>query len=271
MRVLPYSFGPIGPWIHSLRPTTALWSGLIAIAGFRLVEMPIVWPAVLTVFTGTMATMVENDWHDRDADVLKDKPFAHDHPGEFLHWRLICWGVCLLFIAGTFASGHIAMSVLLTGLVIMSLGYTYVYRMPLLPGLFVAIASAAPVLLPAVSGTPSTQSWLLFAAVACAVYANEIINDLEDVVIDRGRKWTWPTALDGPYYWDQSLWIASLSAFGGALPLLGLSPMMLAPASFVVMISSIALQTETNARKGRHILTTGLGLAILTIAVFAPF
>lgn len=258
---------PVMPWVNTLRPMAALLSGLITIAGFRLVEMTIAWWAVLAVFTGTMATMVENDWHDRYADRLKHKPLAYDNQTEFFRWRCTLWGLCLLLISRT-SYDYPAMGVLLFGLVIVSWAYAYVYHRPLLPGILVALAYAAPVLLPVAEDISSVHSWYLFATIALTIYAIEITNDLDDVAIDRlGYKWTWPVAvgeLHGRFVGSVCLFLAAAITMWASLLWL--------PIALIIFGAAISLSLgEAAARTARCIITAGLGIAVLTIIALAPF
>ncbi len=175
-------------YVKALRLPVCILGGLLVVVGYRLAGLGLsgaILPLVYTVVVAS-ATMVWNDWRDRFHDVRKGRTFALQAGNKFLVFALSLWAVCLAFatllLVGNLYQGILAFATLAAGLI-----YSETRMLLFVPNTMVALVSASPVLY----ATPVTyNATMIFLATACAIYAREIIKDMEDIGADEGYKRT---------------------------------------------------------------------------------
>jgi 4-hydroxybenzoate polyprenyltransferase len=179
-------------WLKSLRLPIVLFASFLVIISFQLVHhldrapLPTI---VVTVIA--CATMVQNDWRDRTHDRKKGKLLASDRPNHFFLWTLMLWLIAIAIVVYGSSSnprfGILPILAIVAGMV-----YSETRHITLLPLLFAALISAAPILFPIFLGFSSPLLVWLFVATATIILSREIIKDIDDVIIDRGYKKTLP-------------------------------------------------------------------------------
>lgn len=182
-------------WINALRPITSMMAGVLTIIGFSVTTWhSAAWLVAIFVTVGTAATMVHNDWRDREHDRAgKGKDFASKQGVWFLLYDIVLWSITFSLIP-TFAKNEPVFVAISLTIVAAGLLYSETRRIPLLPQLLVAITSASPVLF-GVLLSPCQRGWGLFWATALLIYASEILMDLNNCPHDRGYKWTLPLTI----------------------------------------------------------------------------
>ncbi len=130
-------------WILALRLHISVLAGLLAVASQKICKQEVNVSIAVFVATAAAATMVHNDWRDRFHDLRKGKSFALTHAPFFLYFVVILWMLAggqtvFLWKTKTFF-GILSVAIMALGMI-----YSETRKMPFVPGLVVAIASASP-------------------------------------------------------------------------------------------------------------------------------
>lgn len=129
--------------MNSTRWPMAILGYLLMTASFRYFGLNLeaaVLPA-LAVAAIMCATMVANDYFDRDRDKLVGKSLASDHPKLFLVWMILWWCIALAMTARLFwTNDHLGwLSLILCGL---GFSYSWTRSVPFLSTFVVALTTA---------------------------------------------------------------------------------------------------------------------------------
>ena len=249
-------------WIKSLRLPICFLAGLLAIAGFKIADIPISWLSVAAVFFGMCATMLQNDWRDRYHDVRKGKTLALKRPRAFLALLLAFWAVaCGLAI--TVGIENINTGTVLFFMILAGLVYSEVRRIPMAPVTLVVFTSGSPVLLPIAAGAGANKVWLLFLSTALIIFGREITKDIDDHQIDGGYKWTIPLAVGSK--WAKVIAVVAIAS--GLAVAVKVSAAVL-PAIILAVIGMILLLRGARPMTARIFLDAGLALALLAVIIF---
>lgn len=249
-------------WIKSLRLSVCVLASFLAITGFTLAGTGISWVAVMAVFFGTSATMLQNDWRDRFHDIRKGKVLAYQHAGKFLTLLLTFWLVSGGLIA--LAAVHdTSVGIALAILAVAGVVYSETRMIPFVPIVLVSLVSASPAALPLAAGANSEKLWLLFLSATLVVFAREITKDLDDKRIDGGYKWTIPLAIGE----QRSRILAAVVVVAGLAAAAKVSLAIL-PAASLTVIAAVALVRGAEPSTSRKYIDAGMALVILTLITF---
>jgi hypothetical protein len=185
-------------YIKALRARMGVFAALLALASFRVgnVDISSNWQYILVVcivvFCATSATMVWNDYQDRDADRAKGKTFASNHANIFLAYATFMWVVTVLAVIALAIYGltpyMVGCSLVLSGLF-----YNCFRKIWPLPNIVVALTSANVTLFaPSVDYMQPKSILLLYLGAFLVILAREIVKDIEDVKVDAENKSTLP-------------------------------------------------------------------------------
>ena len=249
-------------WIKSLRLPICFLAGLLAIASFKIADIPISWLSVAAVFFGACATMLQNDWRDRYHDIRKGKTLALKYPRAFLALLLAFWAIaCSLAI--TVGIENINAGIVLFLMALAGLAYSEVRRIPMAPVTLVVFTSGSPVLLPIAAGAEANKVLWLFLSTALIIFGREITKDIDDHQIDGGYKWTIPLAVGSQ--WAKTIAVIAIAA--GLAVAVKVSAAVL-PAIILAVIGLILLLRWASPKAARICLDAGVALAILTVIIF---
>ncbi|MFA5926739.1 MAG: UbiA family prenyltransferase [Patescibacteria group bacterium] len=179
------------PIIKALRLPVCFMAGALVLAAFRIsnLSVSLTWLPSLATMLITSATMVWNDYCDRNHDAKKGKTTASEHSQLFLAFATAMWLIALVLVALALRQES-RFSQPMIILIMVGLCYSAVRQIPLLPNLAVATAAALPALLPVFVGHTDPSLWILFASTFLAIHAREILKDFDDREHDPGYKWT---------------------------------------------------------------------------------
>lgn len=187
------------PWIKSLRSPVAGMAALLVLVSFKISHQYIpreAWIVAFFVVVFCFAVMVWNDWRDRFHDIKKGKLLASSRPRAFLFYAVLLW-LSAITLALTLAFFNKFFAVLAITLIIGGLVYSELRKILIVQNLVIAVISAAPVFFALISQSKNNSdslAWLFIIAVF-AIFAREIVKDLEDKEIDSGYKATLPLAI----------------------------------------------------------------------------
>jgi len=135
----------------------------------------------ITVFCICSATMVLNDYIDREKDAAQGKKLASDHESLFLVWACLWW---LLAIERSFHLSTINHNQMLLSLSMCVLGivYSWLRNIPGLPMFVTAFTSALGGCYRIVTG--DFRDWSFPLIVFFIILAREPLKDLADVIAD---------------------------------------------------------------------------------------
>jgi 4-hydroxybenzoate polyprenyltransferase len=188
-----YGYGRID-WFMAIRPLNCIFLSLAIILSFKLSGLP---PAngiryAVAVFVIYAATVVWNDYSDRDIDRKKDKMLAYNNSKQFLIYSLVLWIIAITIAIILAMSSNPYVSVLLFFLIAAGLLYTIAERKSsILKNGIVAAWAGAICLFPFVltKNINTTVIWSMILLISMN-YAREIIKDMEDENIDGNTKVT---------------------------------------------------------------------------------
>lgn len=261
-------------YLKALRPVMGIFSSLLCLAAFRLqaptffqVNPTQVVVLLIAVFCGTSATMVYNDFVDREHDLRKGKCHAYESKYAYADLAKRLYVVCAFCSA--FSGSGISLGVICFCMVL-GIYYSSTYRVRHLSMVTVGICSASPTLFALFVPSPRSIGLgvTLFLGVFVTICARETLKDIEDAEIDRGYKATIPAI------WGISVGrkVAASILLGGSVPLLLLTkdtpPLVLLPL-FMVVSGIVTITAKQPEKWGK--LAIDLGTICLLIALlFAP-
>jgi 4-hydroxybenzoate polyprenyltransferase len=146
------------------------------------------------VFTGISATMVWNDYQDREIDKTKGKTTASNQPIIFFRYSLVVWLILIVLNCSLLFYG---LKPFVFSMILTAIGFYYnsTKKIFLLPTFTVAIFCALLVFYPLVHHVGASTIWQflrLSIFVFVFIYIREIVKDLMDESIDTGYKMTIP-------------------------------------------------------------------------------
>jgi len=180
-------------WLKSLRLPITLLAGFLTVISFKLVHNidKALLPTIVVIVIAC-ATMVQNDWRDRINDRKKGKMLALDKPNHFFLWTASLWFIAItLVVSGCINNPQFGVLPILA--ILVGLAYSEARHIPLLSLLLTALTSAGPALFPTFLGFNSPLLIWLFIVAVVLILSREIVKDIDDVMIDRGYKKTFPT------------------------------------------------------------------------------
>lgn len=257
------------PWFRSIRPMNGVLLAVpMTLLGFHLVGHKVLEgiPCTLVVFIIYSATIVWNDYWDREIDVRKGRTLAHNNPKKFFAYCIAWWlatafSICWLwFIWGAF-SGFVALWLSLIGIL-----YTPAQKNALTKNGSVAIWSSSLLLFSIARGYLSTPAlWSLFAAAGLVNYGREVLKDNEDIECDGIAKGTL-TKLLGE---QNAILFAGCSISAGtgiAIATLGLAGFLIVP----FCAGSIVLASKSKYKLSVGILKIGMILFLASLFFQQP-
>lgn len=263
-------------YVKAMRPLGGVFNSLLCLAAFRLQAPTFVqeypWQIALlliSVFCGTSATMVWNDFTDRHHDVKKGKYHAQNHPGTYatLAWCLWCSCIgCSIWAVHTAKIEWLLIGILI--LCVVGIFYPSTYPVPGLAMGLVGVASASSTLFPLFVPQPQAigQGVALFIGVMLTISAREILKDLEDIRIDPGFKITIPVVCGA----ERARWIAGAILLLGALILLPPSNSTLLIIMPLCMVTSsiVVLTAKTPEKVGKVWIDATMVVFLLALLFF---
>lgn len=175
-------------WIESLRLSSTIPAGVLVHVSFVLTHQKTDSLLALEAFLVATFAMLHNDYVDRVNDLKKGRQLAFQHPKQFrivliVGW-IIIWAIALIPLSSY---------KFIIPIIVISMMYSYTRKIPYLPNLLVAFASASPLIwansvsIPIISATPNS---FMFLAVLSCILGREIVKDIEDAEVDVGWKYT---------------------------------------------------------------------------------
>jgi 4-hydroxybenzoate polyprenyltransferase len=148
-------------------------------------------------FVGISATMVWNDYQDREIDKAKSKAVASNQPIFFFRYALIIW---LILIILNFNLLFYGLKPFVFSMILTALGFYYnkTKKIFLLPTFAVSLFCALLVFFPLTHHASISTVWQfqkLSTFVFVFIFIREIVKDLIDELIDVGYKKTIPLKL----------------------------------------------------------------------------
>jgi 4-hydroxybenzoate polyprenyltransferase len=259
-------------YVQALRPAMGIFSSLTCLAAIHLQaptfahDHPVkIAFLLIAVFSGASATMVYNDFVDREHDLKKGKHHAYDNQEKYIrltHALLFVCGACCAW-----ASGYDLLSWLPLGIIFLgSIGayYSRTYPRKFLPMVTVGLVSASPVLFALLLPHPDHPllGWILFFGIATTICAREILKDMEDADIDRGYKATIP-AIWGLKVGQQT---AGILLIIGSIAVLVASRNNLSLMSLTMMIGGVVVLLVRQPDKwGKRVIDVGTVCLVATL------
>lgn len=182
-------------WIESTRWSVCVLAAFLAMTGYIVAGVPVSLLALCATFCITAATMVQNDWRDREHDAKKGKRLALERKKVFFVW-VAGWWLIAYFLTFLYYERS-EFSVLLLGIVA-GVVYSETRQVPLAPLVIVSVTSASPILIASGVLAGTAQQYALFLSASLLILSREISKDLDDMLIDRGYKWTIPVRYGAP-------------------------------------------------------------------------
>ncbi|RJR27303.1 hypothetical protein C4561_02640 [candidate division WWE3 bacterium] len=180
-------------WLKALRLPTSLMAGLLAVVSFKQTAWTdtALYLGVFTVIAAS-ATMVLNDWFDRQHDAKKGKTFAETTGKKFAVFAVSLWLIVLVMSLPLYGKS-IPLGIMTFFMMILGISYSFTRKIHMLPTVHVATASAAVALYPvAFYQTNYSRAWLLAGMTFMVIFGREILKDLQDHPDDIGYKKTLP-------------------------------------------------------------------------------
>lgn len=263
-------------YVKAMRPVMGAFSSLLCLAALRLqaptfAQSNVIQTALLliAVFCGTSATMVWNDFVDREHDLKKDKTHAYRNQGAYIALSRRLWIVCAsccVWASKPEVFGWLQIGIFC--LCIVGIYYSYTYQTPGLPALAVGFASASPSLFALFVPHPRSIALglALFGGVMLTICTREILKDLEDEEVDRGYKATLPVLL-GRHTSKQLA--AHILIYGALLlsPLCFNSILVLIPTGMIVsgLVTFWSKKPESTGKLSIDLCTVGILVALLFV------
>jgi 4-hydroxybenzoate polyprenyltransferase len=183
-------------WVKAIRPLNGVLLAVpMTLLGFRLVGQNALQglPYALVVFAIYSATIVWNDYCDKDVDFRKGKTFAHDHAHNFLNYSICWWVVAIAADCYLWQTHGAAAGLLVFGLTSLGLFYTQAQKNVFTKNGTVTIWSSSLLFFPLTKGYSATPKlWWLLLVAALVNCGREVFKDLEDEEYDKGSKGTLP-------------------------------------------------------------------------------
>lgn len=179
----------VKPWVESLRLSATIPAGILVHISFVLTHEKTDWLLAFEAFLLATFAMLHNDYVDRVNDLKKGRMLAFKYPIAFRVILLLGWIV--IWLIALFPL--IAYKKLLIPVIIISMVYSYTRKIPYLPNVLVAFASASPLIFAnnvTISLISSAPNSLMFMAILSCIFGREIIKDIEDAEVDVGWKYT---------------------------------------------------------------------------------
>lgn len=167
--------------LSATRWPMGIMSSMLVFASFnhyhiRLCEAIMPAIAVLCICN---ATMVTNDFFDREIDLMQGKTFAYEHTKLIFLWMIFWWLIAIgISLTGFRQPGCIILTSLLC---LLGFGYTWTKKITGLPTVVVAATTALSTCFPLANGY---QLSALPLVVFFVLIAREIDKDLMDVAVD---------------------------------------------------------------------------------------
>lgn len=261
-------------WIESLRLSATIPAGILVHVSFILTHQKTDWLLVLEAFLVATFAMLHNDYVDRVNDLKKGRRLAFEHPNQFrivliVGWVII-WAIALIPLAAyTF----------IIPIIVISMVYSYTRKIPYLPNLLVAFASASPLIwangvsIPIISATPNS---FMFLAILSCILGREIIKDIEDAEVDVGWKRT-PVSL-GWFSKENEQRLACHLIGGGVGWCILATLIRISQGSIIAILiyivgiflcwyGSIMLYSEDTPERGKKFFDRGMLLLLLSLIV----
>ena len=190
-------------YVWAARPAMAVFAVLLCLAGVRLsgnlsryswVQLALY---LSIIFLAVCATMLYNDFCDRDRDKLKGKTLASDNPAFLAALCQKLWIVVGLLTGWVTALVSFWAALQIFAYICIGINYARFYRIPCLALVSVAVCSAGPAALGLLNAAPGKCGGCLVLLLCSmtAIASREIIKDIEDVEDDRGYKATLPVLI----------------------------------------------------------------------------
>jgi 4-hydroxybenzoate polyprenyltransferase len=181
-------------YFKAARPHKGILAVLLALASFRLAhtnQLAYIAMVSIVIFAIVSATMIWNDYCDRDQDAAKGKRAAYENPEGYRKWSVRLWAISISLSLGLLAfswqSFVLAVSIAAVGW----LYSTAIIRVQFLPALSVAALCTVVIFFPAClpGGYVAAQSKLALLTFLM-ILAREVMSDIGDSRIDAGHKAT---------------------------------------------------------------------------------
>ncbi|GEM_PF-2263285 len=208
--------------IWATRPVMGAFVILLVMASFRLQGQLSQYRDQVTVlaiveFLAVSATMLWNDWYDREHDAKRGKTHALCAPRQYRGVTFALWAFALVITMISFPDKPMVIVVIALQ-ALASFIYGPARRVPLGSCLLVAVTSASATLFPVWFGPLVSQErfWIFPASVFCLLIGRESLDDIKDVRWDKGYKQTL-AVLKGTGVAFTSAIFFFLLALGGAI------------------------------------------------------
>ncbi len=253
------------------RPVMGLFAAGYVVASFRAQHLAVdrnIWVYATAVFFVASATMCWNDFLDREHDRVKHKTFCHDHPWFTGLISLILWTVSMVALSWVTFRISKAAGMILAAQIVIGLSYSLSYRVPLLSSILVAAVSATAGLF--VMFAPFTINRplgvLLVVIVFLAIFAREIVKDIEDVTFDKEIKTTLPVLL-GNTTLSKRIAVGVL-ALAASLCTATIGMPLIALLGYITWVGSgLSLYYEDDLRFSKAMLDAGMVFILIALIV----
>jgi len=220
---------------------------------------------LIAVFCGVSATMLWNDYTDKQHDARKGKMHAQYHSQRYSTLARWLWCICASCVVWADGQNKYWLSLGIFTLCLAGLFYDLTYRVTGLSMVVVGVASASVTLFALLLDQPRQPlfGFVLFVSVTLTLWAREILKDLDDTVVDRGYKRTLP-AVWGRKTATLACGIMLLAStliaavFRNELPFLAITL-----SSLVAGVSVLMLRKPE--RIGKTIIDVGMAIALFTL------
>lgn len=186
--------------IHS-RPVVGIFAALLCLASFKLTsESTPFWflPGTyfgLFSFLACCAAMLRNDAVDWQRDVLKGKSFGMLNRQRLFYYSQTIFVWCGIMLGPVFLLNRY-WGLIAIIMIALAIYYEKSYTKPFLTTILVALCSALPAMFALLIAQPSYKANAsLFLIAFAAIFAREILKDIEDMPSDTGYKSTVPLGL----------------------------------------------------------------------------
>lgn len=180
-------------WIKPLRPIASFSGFMTSLASFGLALGRIDAVALfasLECFMFLCATMVINNYIDRNHDALKNPPndFALRNERKFLWFTIAYWTVDGIMIIGLYIIDW-RLAALAFGRALLGIFYSWTRVIPCLSMISVSLACALCAATPAALGCSNHAVWVMAFSTLFAIGAREGHKDVIDFEVDRQDGW----------------------------------------------------------------------------------
>ncbi len=176
----------IKQWIKTMRLSVTIPAGLLVHASAKLAHEETNWILVLEAFLVASMAMIHNDYYDRTNDIKKGKSFAFENPQQFKIIIILGWTIVFALALSTLLKYWLV----LIPVILISLVYSYTRKVMYVPVLCVAFTSASPFLIGHLDLEKNKFNYVFFGITFLAIYAREMVKDIEDYQVDKNWKST---------------------------------------------------------------------------------